>query len=111
MFITKMALPRRTFLRGIGATVALPFLDAMVPALSAATSTSQSPTRLAFFHVPNGAWSPDFHPKTVGSNFEITPILKPLAGVKDNMIVFSGLQNAPSLDPAVGGGSHERSQA
>lgn len=112
MIITKMALPRRTFLRGVGATFALPFLDAMVPALSAqATASDGTPHRLAFFHFPNGAWGPHFHPRTVGRDFEMTPILTPLAPYRDRMIVFSGLQNKWSMDPAVGGGSHERSQA
>jgi Protein of unknown function (DUF1552) len=114
MIITKMALPRRTFLRGLGVTMALPFLDAMVPALSAwspAKAAAETPTRLAFFHIPNGAWSPHFHPKTVGADFELTPILQSLAPVREQLIVFSGLHNAPSVDPAVGGGSHERSQA
>jgi len=96
----------------MGVTMALPFLDAMSPAFAApAAAAGKAPVRLAFFHVPNGAWSPHFHPTTVGTGFEMTPILQPLAGFRDQLIVFSGLQNAPSLDPAVGGGSHERSQA
>ena len=59
MVITKMALPRRTFLRGMGAAIALPFLDSMVPALRAAAPTAK---RLAFFYVPNGMYLPNFHP-------------------------------------------------
>ena len=62
MFITKMALPRRVFLRGMGATLALPFLDAMVPALASARTAAQPVPRLGFVYIPNGAtmhlWRP-----------------------------------------------------
>ena len=84
MFITKKALPRRTFLRGMGATVALPLLDAMVPACAvAATATPLS--RLGFFYVPNGMFLPNFHPAATGSNLMlwIRPATTPMdwAGV------------------------------
>src|SRR5882672_9964998 len=79
MFIAKLALPRRTFLRGVGATLALPLLDAMVPALTAMQKTAASPApRLGFFYAPNGTYLPNFHPKIVGKNFEWTPMIKPL---------------------------------
>ena len=83
MIITKRALPRRTVLRGIGATLALPLLDAMVPALSASTRTAAAPVRrLGFLYVPNGVamtgtvnqWTPE----GVGTGFTFSPILKPL---------------------------------
>ena len=67
MFVTKKAIPRRTVLRGLGATIALPFLDAMVPALTATAKTAAAPTpRMAFFSVPNGMFLPNFHPKGGG---------------------------------------------
>ena len=75
MVITKMVLPRRTFLRGMGATLALPFLDAMVPAMSArAPGTS----RFAAIYVGNGMNMFDWIPPTEGVGFELSPILQPL---------------------------------
>ena len=74
MFITKLSLDRRTFLRGAGATIALPLLDAMVPALGAAPS---APMRLGFVYVPNGMWPPNFHPEgSRGAGYEATPVLR-----------------------------------
>jgi hypothetical protein len=73
MIITKLSLERRTFLRGVGAAIALPFLDAMVPALSAATPGSGA-LRLGFVYVPNGMFLPNFHPEgTGGTNYTMTP--------------------------------------
>ena len=80
MFITKMSLPRRTFLRGLGATLALPLLDAMVPALSALAATAAKPARrLGFVYVPNGVIQDQWVPATVGAGFELSPTLSPLA--------------------------------
>src|SRR5262245_55906394 len=91
MIITKLSLPRRTFLRGIGATLALPMLDAMVPALTAASKTA-SPLRLGFIYgSPNGIIQKALVPTTVGPNFELSPILAPLAPIKDSLLVLSGL--------------------
>src|SRR5262245_48980562 len=89
MIITKMALPRRTFLRGMGATLALPLLDAMVPAMSAAQTAARPSPRLGFFYAPNGTYLPNFHPRVVGKNFEFTPVLKPLEGLRDHLVVVS----------------------
>ena len=75
MVITKMALPRRTFLRGVGTTLALPLLDAMVPALAAAP---KSVPRLGFFELGNGMSMPWWTPKTTGSNFAFTEPIKSL---------------------------------
>ena len=84
MIITKMALPRRTFLRGLGAAFALPMLDAMVPAFSAAQRSAAKPVcRLGFIYVPNGVAMNDslnyWTPKGTGTSFELSPILAPLA--------------------------------
>ena len=101
MIITKRALPRRTFLRGIGATVALPLLDAMVPALSAAARTVANPVRrLGVIYVPNGMAMQYWTPAAEGTQFELTPILKPLAPFRDRLLVVSG------LDGPAGGGTH-----
>jgi hypothetical protein len=113
MIITKMSLPRRTFLRGVGVTVALPFLDAMVPALAAASSTAaNSVPRMGFFYVPNGMFLPNFHPAGEGgTNFEFTPILKPLEPFRDQVTVVSGLSNMGLMSPSEGGGVHCRAHA
>jgi hypothetical protein len=99
MIITKHALPRRTFLRGVGATLALPFLDAMVPALKGAEVTTPV-RRLGVVYVPNGMSMPYWTPATQGAGFELTPILQPLAPFRDQMLVLTNLAGAP------GGGSH-----
>ena len=78
MFITKKHLPRRTFLRGAGATLALPLLDSMVPARCSAQAAANSGTRLGFVYVPHGAIMDKWTPATEGAGFEFTPILKPL---------------------------------
>ncbi len=92
MIITKKALPRRTFLRGIGAAMALPLLDSMVPALAAAPATAaQSPTRICFVYIPNGVIMDEWTPATLGSGYELTKILEPLAPFRDDMLVLSGL--------------------
>ncbi len=108
MFITKRALPRRTFLRGAGAVVALPLLDAMVPALTAAASPL---SRAAFFYAPNGMYPPNFHPQATGTNFELTPVLKPLAPFREYLTVLSGLSNRGVVSPHEGGGVHTRAHA
>jgi hypothetical protein len=97
MFLTKTHLPRRTFLRGMGATLALPLLDAMVPAMTAQAQTAARPIRrLGFVYMPNGVarnfsginyWTP----LGEGQSFEFSPILKPLESFRDRMVVISGL--------------------
>ncbi|OFW26085.1 MAG: hypothetical protein A3H97_14055 [Acidobacteria bacterium RIFCSPLOWO2_02_FULL_65_29] len=109
MIITKMALPRRTFLRGLGAVVALPVLDAMVPALSAAqTAARPAVPRLGFVYAPNGSFLPNFFPQQVGRQFELTPVLKPLESVRDRIVVVSGLANKGAENLSEGGGVHTR---
>lgn len=94
MFITKKGLSRRTVLRGVGATLALPLLDAMVPALTPVVRTAANPTRrLGIVFVPLG-WRPGYWvPPTVGPAFEFTPILKPLEGVRDHVTLVTQLDN------------------
>src|SRR5262245_29063833 len=92
MVIFKQAIPRRTFLRGVGATLALPVLDAMTPAFGAPATR---PTRMVFMQTPNGIFNlnGEWTPKTAGANFELTRTLEPLAAFKDRMLVISGLDN------------------
>ena len=97
MIVTKKALPRRTFLKGAGTTLALPLLDAMVPALTAQAPAAARPIRrLGFIYLPNGVarnftginyWTP----LGEGQSFEFSPILKPLESFRDRMVVISGL--------------------
>ena len=95
MMISKKALPRRTFLRGAGVALALPLLDAMVPALSAIAKTVASPVRrFGAVYVPNGMAMPYWTPATQGTGFEITPIMQSLEAMRDYLTVVSGL-NGP----------------
>ena len=89
-FLTTKPLSRRTVLRGLGATVALPFLDAMSPGLSARQRAKPIHRFQAIF-VPNGMAMEYWSPEAAGRDFELTPILQPLAPFKDQMLVFSGL--------------------
>jgi hypothetical protein len=91
MFITKKHLSRRTFLMGtFGATVALPFLDAMVPALTAQARTAANrPMRFAAMYIPNGIFPEYWHPDTVGADFEFKRVMAPLAGLRDYVTTVS----------------------
>jgi hypothetical protein len=94
MFITKMSLPRRTFLRGMGVTLALPLLESMVPAMTAVANTAAAPTPLRRFgaiFVPLGERPGFWTPKTVGENFEFNTIMKPIEKFRDHMTVVSEL--------------------
>jgi hypothetical protein len=111
MIVTRKHLPRRTFLRGLGATLALPVLDAMSPAIAMAAERTQSPLRLAFSYVPNGIIMKDWTPATEGEDYAFTRILKPLEAYRKDMFVLTGLdqQNANALGD--GGGDHARAGA
>ena len=112
MFITKMYMPRRTFLRGLGATIALPLLDGMIPALSALGATAAKPIRrLGVVYVPNGMMMQKWSPAAEGP-LALSPIQAPLAPFKDKVLVVSGLNSlvADAL-PGEGGGAHSRAQA
>jgi hypothetical protein len=105
MVITKMALPRRTFIRGMGATLALPMLDAMVPALSAAPKAAP---RFAAIYVGNGVNPFEWIPASVGIGFQFSPTLKALEPFRDRTLVVSGLDNFPATDQGDTGGQHPR---
>jgi hypothetical protein len=102
MFITRKHLSRRTVLRGAGATVALPFLEAMVPAATALAQTAAAPRPLmGYFYLPHGAIMSDWTPDKAGVDFELKPILKPFEPVRDYLTIVSGLDNKPAQSSAV----------
>ena len=112
MIVTKKSLPRRTFLRGMGVTMALPFLDAMVPALSAQAKTPARPVRrLGFIYIPNGTIQPMWVPATTGAGFELSPILSPLASLREHLVVLSGLAHMEADSRGDGNGDHARATA
>src|SRR5689334_25372590 len=107
----KKAIPRRTFLRGAGAAVALPLLDSMVPALARAAEKPAA-QRLGFVYVPNGVIMDAWTPKTEGANFELPTTLKPLTPFRDQLQVLTGLahNNGKALE-GEGAGEHARASA
>jgi hypothetical protein len=93
MIVTKMALPRRTFLRGMGTALALPLLDAMVPALSALAQTAASPVRrLGFVYIPMGMNAAAWTPALEGHITDLSPSLGPLTPVLDQLTIFTNLE-------------------
>jgi hypothetical protein len=124
--MSRSAISRRAVLRGLGTVVALPLLDAMAskavasvvsgaaaPAGSAAASAAgavaaAAPRRMAFLYIPQGAYMPYWMPKTVGTDFELTPCLEPMAEHRNEMIVFGGLTCDKARANGDGGGDHAR---
>ncbi len=103
-------LSRRTFLRGVGATMALPFLEAMLPKTGWAAATA-APNRMVFVFFPNGAIMPDWTPKSEGENFALGPTMEPLSKIKHKLCVLSGLAHDKARDHGDGAGDHARSAA
>jgi Protein of unknown function (DUF1552) len=100
MFISKKYLDRRTFLQGMGATVALPLLDAMIPARSLLAATAARPMpRLVFVYFPHGAIMDAWTPTTVGGDIELGSILEPLAPFRSRLTIVSGLENRHAYGP------------
>ncbi len=109
MFITKAHLSRRTVLRGLGASLALPLLDSMVPALTAQSRTAAAPVRrLGVFYVPNGMSMPYWFPKAEGPLAELPPTLRSLAAFKEHVLLCGGLDDE-AANLVKGGGDHARS--
>jgi len=108
-FITGKSLKRRTMLQGLGATVALPLLDAMVPALSA--QSKPAPQRLGFAYGAHGVIHADWRPRGVGRKYDISPNLKPLEGLRDHFNVFSNLSHLEADTKGDGSGDHNRASA
>ena len=97
MIVTRTSIPRRTLLRGLGATVALPLLDSMVPAFAAGRDLASHPARrFGVVYVPNGMAMKHWTPATEGAGFELTRILRPLDAYRDRMLVMTGLDALPS---------------
>lgn len=112
MILTRKSLSRRTLLRGFGSALALPFLDAMSPALGAPTRAgAKAPLRMAFLYVPNGIIMKDWTPKTEGRDFELTPTLKALEPFRENLLVLSGLDHYNGQALGDGAGDHARAGA
>jgi len=107
--ITRRHLSRRAVLRGLGATVALPMLDAMTPAF--AGSRPARPLRLAFAYVPNGVILPDWTPRGEGGEFALSRILKPLEPYREDLLVISGLAHHNANALGDGPGDHARAGA
>ena len=110
MMVMKKHLPRRTFLRGVGATLALPLLDSMVPAFGGARLAAAAPVRrLGIVYVPNGIWMGQWTPAGDAAGLEMMPILAPLSPFRDRIVMVTGLSNtqADAL-PGEGAGDHAR---
>jgi hypothetical protein len=110
MIITRKSLSRRSLLKGIGAAIALPVLDAMTPALSAASRIADgaAPRRMAFMYVPNGIIMDQYTPATAGADFQLTRILEPLAAWREDFMVLSGLTLNGGRALGDGAGDHAR---
>jgi len=110
MIVTGKHLVRRAFLRGIGATISLPFLDAMTPAF-AATAAAKPAVRAAFVYVPNGIIMDRWTPDVEGAGFQFTPALKALEPYRERLLVLSGLAQVQGRALGDGAGDHARAGA
>jgi hypothetical protein len=112
MIVTRKHLSRRTFLRGAGAVIALPWLDAMTPALSFGQAAAKaSPLRMCFVYLPNGMVMPNWTPTTEGRDFAYSPILKPLEKFREQTLILSGLADHNANALGAGPGDHARASA
>jgi hypothetical protein len=110
MFLTKKSIPRRTFLNGMGVSIALPFLESMLPAQTPLKNTAaKPPTRYGFTYVPHGMIMGELTPAAEGRSYEITPTLTVLEQFRNQLHVVSGLEARPAGDGS--GGDHMRSAA
>ena len=110
MIVMGKHLPRRTFLRGMGAVIALPVLDAMTPAF-AAPAMRKAPLRMGFTYVPTGISMVDWTPKADGKAFDYTRVLKPLEKFREDTVVLSGLAHRNGYALGDGPGDHARAAA
>lgn len=108
MFVTRKSLSRRTLLRAVGTSLGLPFLDAMAPALA---SPGKPIPRLGFIYIANGTIQNQWRPASAGRDFELPPILKPLAPVREQINVLTGLSHLQADTFGDGTGDHPRSSA
>jgi hypothetical protein len=105
-FLTRKNLTRRTVLKGVGATIALPMLDAMIPALSA--QSKRAPMRLGFVYAAHGVIHSEWKPGQTGRNYTLSPNLVPLEGVRDHFNVFTNLSHLEADSKGDGSGDHNR---
>ena len=110
MMVFRKAIPRRTVLRGLGATVSLPLLDSMVPAFGGArASAAQAVRRLGVVYVPNGMFMPNWTPANESGVLDVTETLQSLAPFRDRMLMVSGLCSEEGIArPGEGAGDHAR---
>jgi hypothetical protein len=109
MIVTKKAISRRTVLRGVGVTLSLPLLDAMVPALTAFQNTAAKPVRrLGVVYHPNGVVYENWLPKGEGASFEFSRVLAPFESFRNRVIVVTGLADNTAEALGDGGGDHSR---
>jgi hypothetical protein len=101
MFLSKKHIPRRTILKGVGAAVSLPLLEAMIPASTAwaETAAGKTPKRFAFVGFPHGAIMDRWSPKETGASYTMSPILQPLEAFRKHLTIVSGLRNKPAETP------------
>ena len=112
MIVTKKALARRTFLRGLGTTLALPLLDSMVPAFGGVSNPAANPAiRLGFVYVPNGIIQKGWLPAEVGAGYQMRSTMKPLEPFRDKMLVLSNLMQNGGRALKDGAGDHARAGA
>jgi hypothetical protein len=113
MILTQKHLSRRSLLRGFGTALALPALDAMLPALGSAAKAAKriAPNRMVFVYVPNGVDMRNWRPTTIGAAYDLPKILSPLASVRENLTVFSGLKDHNGEALGDGPGDHARAAA
>ena len=112
MIVTKKSLHRRMFLRGLGASLALPLLDSMTPAFaSPSRNAAGAATRIAFLYVPNGIIMKDWTPRTEGAGYEFSRTLKPVEAFRDNLLVLSDLDHYNGQSLGDGPGDHARAGA
>lgn len=106
-----LRLHRRTFLKGVGASMALPLLDAMLPSVASAAAAQPAPLRMAFVFFPNGAIMPEWKPTGEGENYTLSPTLEPLSPFKEDINVLSSLAQDNARAKGDGPGDHARSAA
>lgn len=104
-------IPRRTFLRGLGTMMALPLLESMAPVRALAAATKPAPVRMAFLFVPNGISMPQWTPAVEGAGFQLPYLLQPLANVRSEFSVLTGLTQNGARPLGDGPGDHARSAA
>ena len=112
MIITNKVISRRTVLRGLGTTLALPLLDSMIPAFGSAARAAAAPVRrLGVVYVPNGMVMKSWTPEADGPAFELTPIMKPLEPFRNQLLVLSGLSSNPPIGGLAGAASGVHARA